>query len=89
MRIDISHVAKLSRLYMDEAQKEVFNRRLESMLDLVGNLPAIDEDDNALDTKNPMRLREDVVVPSFDREDILSNAPSAQAGCYVVPKVIE
>ena len=89
MRIDIEHVAKLAKLRIDDRQKEAFTAQMEAMLDLVGSLPAIEEDAKELDDTNPMRLREDVVLPSFSREDILKNAPSAQAGCFIVPKVIE
>ena len=39
----------------------------------------------------PMKnvFREDVVVPSFDRDSLLQNTPTAQDGYIYVPKVVE
>ena len=34
-------------------------------------------------------FKEDNVKPSYKREEILKNAPSAQGGCISVPKVVE
>ena len=34
-------------------------------------------------------FREDIQQPSYDRELILKNAPSKDAGCVSVPKVVE
>ena len=36
-----------------------------------------------------MVLREDVVQPSFPRDEMLKNAPETAAGCLMVPKVVE
>ena len=36
-----------------------------------------------------LAFREDEPRPSFSNEEILSNAPDAEAGCFRVPKVIE
>ncbi|MEA3339613.1 MAG: Asp-tRNA(Asn)/Glu-tRNA(Gln) amidotransferase subunit GatC, partial [Chloroflexota bacterium] len=39
----------------------------------------------------PLRnvMRKDEVRPPFPREDILSNAPAAEEGCFEVPAVLE
>ena len=42
---------------------------------------------NAIPMSNA--FREDVVKPSFDRDEMLKNAPSALGGGYTVPKVVE
>jgi aspartyl-tRNA(Asn)/glutamyl-tRNA(Gln) amidotransferase subunit C len=34
-------------------------------------------------------FREDVVMPSTDREIITSNAPNSKDGCFVVPRTFE
>jgi len=36
-----------------------------------------------------MRWREDKVTDGGIREDVLKNAPRAEFGCFIVPKVIE
>ena len=89
MRIDIDHVAKLAKLHIDEAQKEKFTRQMESMLDLVEQLPELGGELAELDAQNPMVKRPDGVTPGFSRVDLLQNALSAQAGCRVVPKDVE
>jgi len=35
------------------------------------------------------RLREDVVEPPPDRDELLRNAPAQQQGLFLVPRVIE
>jgi aspartyl-tRNA(Asn)/glutamyl-tRNA(Gln) amidotransferase subunit C len=37
----------------------------------------------------PQRLREDRVTEQVDRDRYQSNAPQAEAGLYLVPKVVE
>ena len=89
MKIDIDHLCKLSRLSIDEDKKEAFAQQMSSIVDMVANLPAIDDELSFLDESHPMELREDVIRPSLKREEILAIAPDKQAGCIVVPKIIE
>ena len=90
MKIDINHIAKLARLKMDEQQAEKFARQMEGIIDMVDNLPAIEGVATGLDPENPMVLRPDVAVMSeAKREDILANAPQVEAGCVVVPRMVE
>ena len=42
-----------------------------------------------MDPSNPMQLRQDEIRPSLKRDQLLQNAPQTQAGCVVVPKVVE
>ena len=56
---------------------------------MVENLPEIDSKGALLDPSNQMELREDVVVPSMPRNELLSNVPHLVAGCVVVPKTVE
>ena len=90
MKIDINHIAKLARLKMDEQQAEKFAGQMEGIIEMVANLPAIEGGTDGLDPSNPMKLREDVAVPSAaKRNDILANAPQVEAGCVVVPRIVE
>jgi aspartyl-tRNA(Asn)/glutamyl-tRNA(Gln) amidotransferase subunit C len=34
-------------------------------------------------------VKEDVVKPSYEREQVLANAPAVEEGYFEVPKVIE
>ena len=90
MKIDINHIAKLARLKMDEQQAEKFARQMEGIIDMVDKLPAIEGVAIGLDPDNPMKLREDIAIPSeAKRADILANAPQVEAGCVVVPRIVE
>ncbi len=90
MKIDIKHIAKLSRLKIDDDKLAKFENDMETIVNMVENLPDIDGTLDMLDTENPMTLREDkAVTDKFKREELLANAPEVQAGCLVVPKTVE
>lgn len=90
MKIDIKHIAKLARLKMDEQQEEKFARQMADIISMVEKLPEIEGIATGLDPEHPMKLREDIAVKSeASREDILANAPQVEAGCVVVPRIVE
>ena len=75
--------------YDSNESLERFEEEMHTILQLVENLPEIEGKATAVDTENTMELREDVVIPSASREDMLMNAPQVAAGCIVMPKVVE
>lgn len=90
MKIDIKHVAKLARLRIEDEKLAKFEKDMETIVDMVDNMPDIEGTLNLLDEENPMALREDkAVTDKFRREELLANAPEVQAGCLVVPKTVE
>lgn len=89
MQIDIDHIAKLSRLKIHENEREKMQTTMESIIHMVEKLPDIDSFDTLLDPDNAMTLRKDVVKQEFKRDELLKNAPKVQAGCVVVPKVVD
>lgn len=89
MEIDIKKIAKLSRLRIEEDKLEKFEHDMKGIVEMVEKLPNIQSDEHLIDPQNPMELRPDVVKPSVKREELFANAPKMQAGCLVVPKVIE
>lgn len=90
MKIDIRHIAKLSRLRIEDDKLEKFEKDMETIVGMVDNMPDVDGTLDLLDEENPMTLREDrAVTDKFRREELLSNAPDVQAGCLVVPKTVE
>ena len=89
MKIDINHIAKLARLKIPEEKFQRFEKDMSNILDMVEKLPEMDMGDMELDPSNTMQLREDVAVPKKLREEILQNAPQTEAGCIVVPKIVE
>lgn len=89
MNIDIKHIAKLSRLRIEEDKLDEFETQMQNIVNMVENLPDI-EDELVLDEKNPMILREDkAVTDKYTRQELMANAPKVKAGCLVVPKTVE
>ncbi|MFR1840876.1 MAG: Asp-tRNA(Asn)/Glu-tRNA(Gln) amidotransferase subunit GatC [Oscillospiraceae bacterium] len=89
MKIDIKHIAKLSRLRIEDDKLEKFEKDMESIVNMVDRLPDV-EGTLDLNPKDTMTLREDkAITDKFKREELLKNAPEVQAGCLVVPKTVE
>jgi aspartyl-tRNA(Asn)/glutamyl-tRNA(Gln) amidotransferase subunit C len=89
---DIRKIAWLARLQIDEVDSPKYAGELSQVLDLVDQLNQIDTDNiepMAHPTDAVQRLREDVVTEDNQREKFQSIAPQAEAGLYLVPKVIE
>lgn len=89
---EVRHVANLARLSFDGEAEEKLGRELADIIAFADKLGDLDTDGvepsaHAVSVQNV--FREDVVQPSFDRDKLLENAPSAQDGCYLVPKVVE
>jgi aspartyl-tRNA(Asn)/glutamyl-tRNA(Gln) amidotransferase subunit C len=89
---DVDHVAKLARLEISAAERELYTKQLSAILGHAAELNQVETKDTAptfhvLPLTNV--LRTDVVVPSMEREAILSNAPDKSKGCFRVPKIIE
>ena len=89
MNIDIKHIAKLSRLRIEDDKLEEFESQMQNIVNMVENLPDIQEE-LVLDESNPMILREDKAVTNkFTRQELMENAPQVKAGCLVVTKTVE
>ncbi len=89
MNIDIKHIAKLSRLHIEESDVEKFQKEMQDIIQMVERLPDVSDQSLGVDRSNAMELRKDEIRPSMRREEILQNAPKTAAGCVVVPKTVE
>ena len=92
-RQDVEKIALLARLSITEQEMPVYVTSLSSIVDFVADLSRADTA-NVEPMAHPMdgqrqRLRPDVVTETDHHEKYQRNAPSVQAGLYVVPKVIE
>ena len=89
VQMDIPYVAKLARLRIDGKELVKFEKDMGDIVSMVENLPDFEKMSLDLDAADAMKLREDEICPSMSRKEILANAPQTEAGCFVVPKVVE
>ena len=92
-RDDVQRLARLARLELSSAETEVFTRQLGDVLEFVRQIQAVDTSavdlpSEAVDTARTMR--EDHVLPSLERPEVLAAAPAADtaAGLFKVPRVL-
>ncbi len=89
---EVTHVAHLARLEFTEAEAEKFTSQLNNILMYMDMLNRVDTTGvapmtHAIAQQNA--FREDIVKPSFSRDNTLANAPDARGDFFRVPKVIE
>ena len=89
MKVDVMRLAKLSRLCIRKEQEAQYEKQMEDIVAMVEKLPELSSKDSLVDPEHPMEFRKDEDRPAFRRDEILKNAPQVQAGCIVVPKVID
>ena len=91
-RNTVEYVAELSKIELSDIEKDKMIVQLKELVSYFNLLNTLDTDDteplsHVGDLFNV--LRDDVVRPSFDRADILANAPKKSEECFVVPKTVE
>jgi aspartyl-tRNA(Asn)/glutamyl-tRNA(Gln) amidotransferase subunit C len=89
---DVEYVANLARLKIHDDEKDKLIADIESIIEFADVLSEVDTENieptyHAIKAQNV--LREDIVTNNYDRDELLSNAPSKQDGCFEVPKVVE
>ncbi|MEG1952890.1 MAG: Asp-tRNA(Asn)/Glu-tRNA(Gln) amidotransferase subunit GatC [Hydrogenoanaerobacterium sp.] len=89
MKIDIMHIAKLARLKITEDEAAKFEGQMQDIIGMVETMPELTSDYTDVDSSRPMKLRQDIIMPSVKREELLACAPTVQAGCVVVPNTLE
>lgn len=91
-RCDVEKLAHLARLGLDDAQIDSSTASLNTILDMVNAMQAVNTD-NIAPLANPLeatqRLRPDIVTESNHRDDYQALAPAVENGLYLVPKVID
>ena len=93
---DVSRIAQLARLELSEAEQGAMLTQLNEFFDIVEKMRAVDTTGveplytplSAIEDVT-LRLREDVVTESNNREANMANAPAQDGGLFLVPKVIE
>lgn len=89
---EVQKIAWLARLSIDEQDISTYSDELSNILGLVESMNSVDTD-GISPIAHPLdltaRLRTDAVTEDNQRDQFQKNAPSTDAGCYLVPKVIE
>ncbi|MGA0131765.1 MAG: Asp-tRNA(Asn)/Glu-tRNA(Gln) amidotransferase subunit GatC [Ilumatobacteraceae bacterium] len=90
-RETVAKVARLARLHLNDEEVDRMTNQLAGMLEHFRDVDALDLS-NVEPLNQPIPLsnvmREDVEVPSLDRDEVLANAPAAQDGRFRVPPII-
>ncbi len=95
MSVDLStvkRVARLARIRVTDEDAEALRRELNAILGFVEQLNEVDVSGvEPMTSVLPMRMkqREDRVTDGGIAPDIVANAPAAQNGFFLVPKVVD
>ncbi len=95
MNIDLNtveYIAELSKIELSDIEKDKLVIQLKELVSYFNMLSTLDIENteplsHLFDISNV--LREDKVMPSFSKEDILANAPKSNGNSFVVPKTVE
>jgi aspartyl-tRNA(Asn)/glutamyl-tRNA(Gln) amidotransferase subunit C len=89
---EVEHVAKLARLDLTEEEKNKFVDQIGKLLDYFNQLKEINTE-SIEPMAHPVQavnvVREDIIVESCGRDEILKNAPQEEDGYFKVPKIID
>ncbi len=90
-RADVLHVATLARLELTEEELDRYVDQLGAVLDHAADVAALDTS-GVPPTAHPLPLenvlREDVVGPSLDRDEVLREAPDSDGVRFRVPRIL-
>jgi len=87
----LKHLAKLARLELTEAELATYASQLDVILDSVDKIREVAAQDvkpmsHAVGLTNV--FREDLVRPSLDRIEVLSEAPAQESDRFRVPRIL-
>lgn len=85
---DVLQMARLSKLYIKEEELDALTKDMDNIIAFAETISAAQCEQTNFDNINNLSnvLREDVVVPSYDREEILKNAESQDEGYFLVKR---
>lgn len=90
-REDVAHLARLARLAVTDDELDLFAGQLDVILGAVARVGEVAADDippttHAVPLTNV--LRQDAVVASLPRADVLAGAPSVEDDKFRVPRIL-
>jgi len=85
---EILKIAKLAKLSVSADELVQLTKDMSEIIGFADTINAVVSESSDFDNINNLSnaFREDVVVPSYDREEILKNAPSQEDGYFLVKK---
>ncbi|OJU86536.1 MAG: asparaginyl/glutamyl-tRNA amidotransferase subunit C [Burkholderiales bacterium 66-5] len=93
---DITRIARLARLELSDAEADRMRSTINDFFGIVAQMQAVDTT-GVKPLAHPLsavqqvalRLMDDAVSEPNEREAYLANAPAAERGLFLVPRVIE
>ena len=89
--MDIEHLAKLARLKLTDAEKELFSKQMGTVIKYIEKLSELDTK-NVESTAHVLGLnnvfRDDAVKKPLTVQDPINDSPAHSKGHYEVPKII-
>lgn len=90
-REEVEKVSLLGRLRLTEEELALMTTQLGQIVEYVQLLSELNTDDvepmaHAVELSNV--FRDDLLVASYDRAEMLANAPHSDGECYLVPAVL-
>ncbi len=89
---EVTHIARLARVGLSQDEMSRFQDQLSQILDYFQRLQEADTE-NVPPTAHTLamhnNMRDDEPRPSFDKEDILANAPQREGDLFRVRAVLE
>ena len=85
---DVLKIANLAKLSIKEEELDKLTKEMDNIIAFADTINTASDEASDFDNINNLSnaFREDVVVPSLDREQILKNAESKQDGYFLVKK---
>jgi len=91
-REEVAHLARLSRLALDDAELDALAGQLDVILGAVAKIREVSDAADVPPTTHAVPLenvqRPDEVRPSLPREAVLAGAPDAEDGRFRVPQIL-
>ncbi|MEM7096849.1 MAG: Asp-tRNA(Asn)/Glu-tRNA(Gln) amidotransferase subunit GatC [Pseudomonadota bacterium] len=90
--LDISHLARLAQLALDEDAANAARSQLSNIINMIDDMQKVDTE-GVEPMAHPLdataRLRRDEVTERVDVEHFQDGAPDTADGYYLVPRVVE
>jgi aspartyl-tRNA(Asn)/glutamyl-tRNA(Gln) amidotransferase subunit C len=92
-RDEVAHLARLSRLALDDAELDAMSQQLDVILSAVAKIGEVSDAADVPPTTHAVPLenvtRPDVVRPSLPSAAVLAGAPEAEDGRFRVPRILD